>query len=227
MTSSPAFRERLVLDRLRETYEQNGYAFFSEPAGDLLPSFLRGYRPDAIALKPGDGVVIQVKFGNHPQRDRRLESVAALIADQAGWRLKIYVEQPRAEDALSIGTSTPDQIEEWISEIERLATEGHERAALLLAWSVLEAIARARASEQGISELRPVSPAGAVQSLRMGGHIDDQVSRDLRQMVNLRDRIVHGDLATDVDRSAVEGLIHQLRELAPSAAAEATNNSAR
>ena len=53
MPSSLAFRERLVLERLRETYEREGYEFFLQPSGDILPPFLRGFRPDAIALKPG------------------------------------------------------------------------------------------------------------------------------------------------------------------------------
>jgi uncharacterized protein YutE (UPF0331/DUF86 family) len=227
MTPSTAFRERLVLERLKETYEQKGYEFFSEPTDDLLPPFLRGYRPDAIALKPHEGVVIEVKFGNHPGRDRRLESVAALLAEQTGWHLKIYVEQPRAEETLSIDAPTPDQIEAWIGESERLAMEGHERAAFLLAWSVLEAIARVRASEQGIVPLRLVSPAGAVQSLEMSGYIDEQAGQDFRNMVNLRNRIVHGDLAAEVGRSAVEGLIHRLRELTPSKAVERQGHAAR
>jgi hypothetical protein len=214
MTASLAVRERLVLDRLRETYEQKGYEFFVEPSGDLLPPFLHGYRPDAIALKAGEGVVIEVKFGNHPQRDRRLESLAVLLEGQTGWRLKIYGEQPRPEDDLSISAPTSAEIDEWIAESERLTDTGHTRAAFLLAWSILEAIARARTSGDGQPLLRPVSPEGVVQSLEMNGDIDSQTGQSLRQLLHLRNRIAHGDLAVALDQGSVDSLIHALRDLA-------------
>src|ERR1700689_3304468 len=135
MTSSLAFRERLVLERLRETYEREGYEFFLQPSGGILPPFLRGVRPDAIALKPGEGVVIEVKFGNRPGKDQHLGPIAAALHGHADWRLKAYFEQPRPEDALSIGVPTQTEIDKEITESVRLATEGHERAAFLLAWS--------------------------------------------------------------------------------------------
>jgi hypothetical protein len=52
------------------------------------------------------------------------------------------------------------------------------------------------------------------QPLQMGGHIDDRVGRELRQMTNGHVRMVHSDCATDVERSAVDCLIHQPRTLA-------------
>ena len=219
MTSSLAFRERLVLERLRETYEREGYEFFLQPSGDILPPFLHGFRPDAIALKPGDGVVIEVKFGNRPGKDQRLDSIAAALQGQTDWRLKVYFEQPRPEDALSIGVPTQTQIDTEIGESERLATEGHNRAAFLLAWSILEAIARARASGQGLAAQRPISPAGTVESLEMAGLVDRETGRDLRTKAQLRNLVAHGDLGAEVDHAAVEDLIRLVRDLSSSAEA--------
>lgn len=213
MSMSHAVRERLVLDRLRETYEQNGYEFFLEPSATLLPPFLKGYRPDAIALKGVEGVVIEVKFGNHPIKDQRLQALAAILRDRSEWSLKVYMEQQRPEDRLSIDVPTVAQLENLISESEILAAEGHPRAAFLLARSGLEAVARARASEQGLAIGRPISPAGTVESLEMGGLINDETGRDLRKKAQLRNRVAHGDLTALVERSAVDGLIQCVRDL--------------
>ena len=65
-------RERLVLDRLKETYEHQGYQFFIEPLPQMLPPFLGGVRPDALALKPGDNQVIEVKIGRRAGEEHRL-----------------------------------------------------------------------------------------------------------------------------------------------------------
>jgi uncharacterized protein YutE (UPF0331/DUF86 family) len=217
MTSSLAFRERLVLERLRETYEREGYEFFLQPSGGILPPFLRGVRPDAIALKPGEGVVIEVKFGNRPGKDQHLGPIAAALHGHADWRLKAYFEQPRPEDALSIGVPTQTEIDKEITESVRLATEGHERAAFLLAWSVLEAIARVRAFGTGLAAQRPISAAGTVESLEMAGLIDKETGRDLRTKAQLRNLVAHGDLGAEVDHTAVEDLIRLVRDLSSDA----------
>ncbi len=213
MTVSYAGREEVVLQRLRETYEQQGYEFFLQPSGAILPPFLKGNRPDAMALKGNEGVVIEVKFGSNPVKEQRLQALAKIVAGQPGWRLNLHAEQPRPEGRLEIETPTLPQLERLIAESEILAAEDHRSAAFLLAWSALEAVARAKASAQGLVVGRPISPAGTVQSLEMGGFIDERIGRDLRQKAQLRNRVAHGDLTVDVDRGDVDALIRYVRDL--------------
>ena len=214
MTAPHIVRESLVLERLRETYEQQGYAFFLEPSGDILPPFLRGYRPDAMALKGNGGEIIAVKFGPNSEKDDRLKALAKALKDQPDWRLRLQVEQPRAEDRLMIEPPTRPQLEGLIAESERLVIENHPRAAMLLAWSALEAVARTRAVARGLVTGRPLSPAGIVESLEMGGSIDHETGFDLRQTAQLRNRIAHGDLTAVVDPGSVESLIRCIKGLA-------------
>jgi hypothetical protein len=206
-----------VLDRLRETYEHQGYQFFIEPLPQMLPPFLGGFRPDAIALKPGESHVIEVKFGRRSGEERRLETLAKLVAGQPGWQLKVFYEGEHPEDTLRFTLPTRSQIEAQITEAEQLAAAGHNKAALLLGWSVLEAIARARAAHEGAVSQRPFSPAQTVQSLEMAGIIDRDVGQDLRAKAQLRNLAAHGDLGAEVNASSVEGLLRLLRRLSAAA----------
>ena len=52
-------RERLL--KLAEEYRDHGYEISIHPNSEDLPDFLRNYRPDMIARREDDAVVIEVK----------------------------------------------------------------------------------------------------------------------------------------------------------------------
>jgi hypothetical protein len=222
MTVDVATRERLVLERLRETYELQGYEFFIEPLPQLLPAFLGGFQPDAIALKPGDNHIVEVKFGRRVGEDRRLETLAKLIAGQPDWQLKAFFEGEQPQDSLRFMPPTRSQIESEIEEAAQLVQAGHPKAALLLAWSVLEALARARATRDGTLSQRLLSPAQTVQSLEMAGVIDRKTGQELRALAQLRNLAAHGDLATGIGSEAVDDLLGLLRGLSGTVFADQT-----
>lgn len=212
-TREGATREGVMLERLRESYERQGYEFFVHPSGDLLPTFLQGYRPDAIALKSGDRIIIEVKVGNQPSWGERLSELAARVKGQPGWHIKVHSAQPRAEDSLDLQTQARDIIRSRLQEIEELALTGQSRAAFVMGWSVLEAVVRDIASERGIDAGRPFSSGGLVQFLEMQGMVDAGAGQLLRQQAHLRNLVVHGDLSTEVSPGAVTALISLIGDL--------------
>jgi len=211
MSADIIARERAVLERLKETYEHQGFQFFMEPLPEMLPAFLHGFQPDAMALKPGENYVIEVKFGRRPGEEHRLETVGKR---QPGWNLKVYYESQRPEHDLRLSVATRPQIEAQIAEAQQLAADGHRKAALLLGWSVLEAIARARSGYQGSASQRIYSPAQTVQSLEMMGAIDRATGQALRASAQLRNLAAHGALDVAVDDTAVAELLNVARILA-------------
>lgn len=223
MSVDVAAREHLVLDRLKETYEHQGFQFFIEPLPEILPDFLRGFQPDAIALKPGDNQVIEVKFGRRQGEERRLQTVGRLVSGQPGWQLKVFYEGQRPEDELRFKLATRPQIDAQIAEAEQLHALGHHKAALLLGWSALEAIARVRLGEEGNASQRLFSPAQTVQALEMMGAIDRAIAQRLRVSAQWRNLAAQGELDATVDESSVADLLQILRALAAPATDGATS----
>ena len=61
MLESPTW-EVNVLRNLRAASEERGLKFYIKPPRDVLPEFLGGYQPDAIAIDPqGGGMVVEIK----------------------------------------------------------------------------------------------------------------------------------------------------------------------
>jgi hypothetical protein len=146
-----------------------------------------------------------------------------LVSGQPGWRLQVYFEGEGTDESIHIDPPTQPQIDAQLLEAERLAASGHRKAAMLLAWSVLEAIARARLANEGVSSRRPFSPAQTVQLLEMSGLVDSQGGRDLRIKAQLRNLIAHGDLGAEVRASDLDSLISQIRDLSSSATESASS----
>lgn len=210
MASSAEARERAVLDLLRERYEGNGYSFFAYPPAQLVPNFMEGYRPDAIAMRDDDRIAIEVKQRSR-QDAKQLARVAERFASHPNWKF-VVVSDEVLPDFEALGISSPEAIEGQLTEAEQLVRAEHYRAAFVLGWAIIEALARAlqRGGEMG-SQSR--SPREVAEILERNGYIGFEEGRRLRNLVNLRNATVHGDFGVNVDKSAVEDLLQIARHL--------------
>ena len=52
--------DRLVRE-VADSYVRRGYLVEIEPLEEDLPEFLDGFRPDLLARKPGDNIVVEIK----------------------------------------------------------------------------------------------------------------------------------------------------------------------
>jgi len=184
--------ERHFVETLRARYEEAGFTFQAEPGADQLPDFLEGYRPDAIARKPGHNIAIDVRRGPGPS-EPPLPAVRRLFDDHPDWRLHVAFMASDPLRALPIPRADLAEIRAQNAKIRALHAAGHRRAAFVMAWALLEAALRATCDEAD----RATSPGTVVQALAMNGLVTPETERDLRALVPLRNRIVHGDLAAD------------------------------
>jgi uncharacterized protein YutE (UPF0331/DUF86 family) len=199
-------QERAVLERLRDRYEREGYSFYLYPPSDFLPSFLEGYRPDALALKEGSGVVIEVKSRASSPKDLRLSELARRFSGRDNWRLEI-VNTEAYPDEPSIEPPSRAQIESELHGVEILTRQGQFRAAFVIAWSVLEAVVRALRREAQENVTRPLEANQISEMLARNGFIDQNSAQALRRLGRMRNAIVHGSLEQDVTQTEVASLM--------------------
>ncbi len=203
-----------MLERLRESYERDGYAFFSQPSSDLLPRFLSGYRPDAIAVKGDEKLLIEVKAGERQQWSTMLKRLSEAMKGHPDWQLRLHAYQPETDDIQAIQIPDPALLHAHIEETETLLDGGHTRAALLLSWSLLEAIVRRTMAARGMNPGGRLSRRGIVQFLEMDGLITGDEIVTLRRQAELGDRVAHGDLVVTLDRASAQWLVSLIRKLA-------------
>lgn len=198
-----------ILERLKAAYEQQGYSFVVQPIQEKLPSFFGSYRPDAIASRGDINVVIEVKSRGTRASDILLSDLQNRIAPYKNWKLSVVFASEKQESLTAIPAPQPELIRQGVLEVEELLATSHTRAAFMLAWSLLEA-AHNRISEDEVGHLR--SPGQVIQSLAMRGYISTTAERSLRNLSDLRNRVVHGDLGADASSNNVEQVLSAINE---------------
>lgn len=216
MTIDFISREDAMIEILRARYLDDGCQFFAKPSRNLLPDFLGGYLPDAIAVRPdGSKIVIEVKTRPLPEGSDGLGKLAELLRDRPGWELMV-VRAFAAEDDRPVEPSPSAALRAAGRDAEDLAAHGQIDAALLLGWSVLEGLAR---------RLRPPRPRAIsaaptlVEWLVQEGHVSQETGRALLVLGRARNRAAHGHLMTEVSASDLAPLFAAIDEVAADVAA--------
>lgn len=202
--SLPLEAELQVIESLRARYENEGFTFTVHPNAAQIPAFLSSYRPDAIAQKPGKNVAIEVKLRQNSSTERALTSVRRLFDGHADWQFHVVFMGGDPLQWVMIPTAQPEMLRNSVNDVHVLMTQGHRRAAFIMAWSLLEAAFR---SLDGEKTSRARMPATIVQTLAMNGYIKPDVERRLRALIDLRNRIVHGDLVVEPALEDIEVIL--------------------
>jgi uncharacterized protein YutE (UPF0331/DUF86 family) len=202
-----------LMAQLRKDAEKRGWKFYIEPPLQVIPEFLKGYRPDALGIGSDGGVVVEVKTRQHKAQKDSLAKIASLVEAQSGWEFRVFYVSPPVEVEPAVSDPTAIELSSGIAEVRKLLEAGHERAALVIAWSLLEAIARLVSPHEGRTKARPLSPVQAVQTLAEMGYLEEVDARRLRELANLRNAVVHGVFQTTVLPKDVDQLMTNLEEI--------------
>src|SRR5438552_494558 len=98
MISEARLLESNALRNLQKLSEARGLKFYLNPSREIVPDFLGDHRPDAIALGPEGGIIIEMKRGRSPASERQLAAIASRVSDQKGWEFRaIYLNPPLDE----------------------------------------------------------------------------------------------------------------------------------
>jgi hypothetical protein len=197
--------EARVLRLIRRRYEREGYTFIEHPSIADLPSFMEGYRPDALALGDSKTIAIEVNVHRDPSHEDKLLNVAERFKGQSDWEFHVVFGE--GLEAERIPRSTIEQISANIAEAEALLAGSHARAAFIIGWAAVEALARTLID--GFPATGSVREA--VDSLEHHGRLRFQEAQQLRSLLPLRNKIVHGDFASPIVAAEVETVLNAVR----------------
>ena len=128
--------ESILLESVVPDLEADGYEVFPRPRAPLLPAFMRGYRPDAIAYRKDRKLAIEVLRPGVPSK------LGDLLSERKDWELRVYWVSSSGA-AARIEPASRASIERTITTVEDLVGDGRTQPALLMAWAVFEATGRA------------------------------------------------------------------------------------
>lgn len=205
MTSAEDF-ERAALDEYEPRWVEQGYRVIRHPLRNQVPEFLGRFQPDALAVGHQPNLVIEVIRKGSPNAEEKVRRLKSLMQGHPEWRLEVIYSGEAESGVLSTSAGS---IRELLTSARNLCLQ-EPRAALLLTWAALEALAR-RLEPKSAS--RPQSPGRVVELLAGAGYIAPSEAEAMRAAANLRNRLIHGDLSIHPAAVDVEGLITMAENL--------------
>jgi uncharacterized protein YutE (UPF0331/DUF86 family) len=200
-------RERLI--RLAEEYRDKGYEISFHPNPEDLPDFLKNYRPDMIARRDDEAVVVEVKSRSSLNSSTQyLRNLAQVVEQHPGWRFELVMTNPEdAEYSQSAEGSLQEAEIESRLQVARQLTTQHLESAILYSWSLVEATLRLVAENEGLS-LQRFDPLYLVKQLATEGVISKSEYQLLMNALSLRNSIAHGFKTTQLTQESLYDLIN-------------------
>jgi hypothetical protein len=116
----PETSEFEILQGMLPQLTAEGYEVYIRPGRALLPPFMHGYTPDAVAFRSDKNLAIEVSR-RAPDRLERIQRADALFRNQPKWELRVV----------------------WLDPATSIAS-----VPVLLGWATFEATARAMLTER-------------------------------------------------------------------------------
>lgn len=212
----PGHTETTILQMLLPRLEAEGFQVVLNPPKSVLPPFMKGYQPDAIALRDDKKVALKVK-SRFAQAHLSTQIIRDMFSAHPDWELRIiYAPTQKADQPITL--IPPERVLENLDRLLEIFDNAGSVPALLTGWSVFEAAAR---SVIPGNLQQPQMPERLLEVLASDGYITPQEADDLRNFAVLRNKAAHGQLDIAVSRdqiAALAGISRTLMNLAGSTA---------
>jgi len=209
-----AASEAELARQIAEDYRAKGYEVTMQPAQNELPPSLSAYRPDILARRGDEAVVVEIRSRPTSRRQPPLEGLAKAVRALPGWRFELVMAEPDIAFPLPGRTLpwTTSEACKALDEADRLLEAGHAEAALLMAWAGAEAALRLVAKREGVDTRRSEANF-LLDRLTTEGVLGQREYQALRGALALRNAIAHGLKPGSPVRSKVPGLLRTARGL--------------
>jgi hypothetical protein len=193
---------RQILELLTPQLEAEGYTVYLGPPRQLLPGFMQGYTPDAIALPTRNLKEAKKKLAIEVAIEGSSASLKEDVLKQRftnakDWELRIYYARPEGSRG-SLPPMSREAIDTSLATIGSLVFADQLQAALLLGWATLEALGRAIVKGK---LARAQSPGRLIEVLASDGLVTPSEADSLRGLSNARNQLIHGRLDRVIQRS--------------------------
>lgn len=214
---NPAHRQHdIQVAALADSYRQQGYSVTAPPDMESVPFDLNGFRPDLLAEKEGQHLLILANNTQQPISIGRLRELTETIRQQPtpGWRLLLINYSPEsAAGGLPQEPISWNTIVQRISQAKKLREAGEVEAAILLFWSALEALLRRHAESLGFP-LEQLSVRALLDYLYSDADLSYEHFDQAKMLLSGRNKVAHGFPLPEASQQAshLQNLIDELSD---------------
>ena len=204
--------EYFIARKTAEEYRSKGYEVAQEYPLEFFPGFLA----DLVVRKGGEAKVIEIRRRSSLAADPRIRKLSEIIDSKPGWSFDLILvgEPERLDSPEGAQPFVNEDIIQRIRDAESALDAGLREAALLLAWSALEASARVLIDAQGVANSGVTKPEFVLEQAVSLGVLSREGYSHLTHIQKYRNSIVHGFTAPDLSEELVTDLIETARLMA-------------
>lgn len=206
------------LQRIAETYRDQGYTVTLLPNEIQLPPFARDFAVEIAGQRGTEGVLVAVKRSRDDlAADTNVQRYAEVTGSQPGWRFDFAIlesEKPMARELQNARDYSASDIAQSLNEAERLVDLGFSRAAVIAAWAALEAAMRMRLRVAGQEAGWGSVSNQMVKELYSAGDLSPDEFQVITSASQLRNQIVHGFSYELADDQKPDTDVHLLSDIA-------------
>lgn len=187
-------QELRVLRRIAEDYQRHGYIVVFDPPAESIPSFLGNYRPEILATKGSEHMLIDVKM-------QGVRDVHAFLrmADEVhrhyGWKLSCATVpnvDPEVNTSGVLGDLDVEGLRQHLHDIDVLSRDPQAVAVVLTRlWAVYIAALRLFAIQEGFDRDGDADYGRLVRAYS-NGLISNAEREEARALLGLRNKVVDG-----------------------------------
>jgi hypothetical protein len=189
--------------RIAADYRRQGYRVTQPVRDSAMPSFLHDCRPDLIAERDDDHVVIEIKRSDKLRGSNDLEELAARVAAEPGWRLELVTLGTEGDEADVL--SQPDWLENMLQRPSLAGGTDQAYFHVVYLAQVLEFLIRGVATVNRIGT-RDKSAVRIARELVFKGVMTQPTLDRIEVALDYRNRLLH-------DRPAPERRVDQVAEM--------------
>ncbi|MBF0186266.1 MAG: hypothetical protein HQM06_18010 [Magnetococcales bacterium] len=185
------------INELMIIYEREGYRILN--TDEFIDKL--GYCPDLVAEKNGVVTIIEVKSldRSHDEKIKRMREVAEKCGYE--FELKLIPKMPAVtplKDAIGRVTSN-------INIAKKLIRNGNIDNSIFMSWIVIEVCVRHYIRKSG-EAVKPIPVWEIIRNAREFGLVEDDDVLLLREIVDVRNRFVHGFIIDSDDNVAISAV---------------------
>jgi len=196
------------INQIKRNYIKKGYKVIVQPEEKDIPEFLRGFRPDIIAISDKESVIIEVKTKATLDTSKELWEIANRVRDREGWRLELIVTNPRKPrniEYIEKDILNEEDFSKRLKEIIKLKESDHYEASYLLAWSTLEAAIRIRMKKENL-DIYNQNVSILIKNLFSYGLLNKHDFIKLENASQMRNSVTHG-LKIEITPEEIDNIV--------------------
>lgn len=199
---------------IAEEYRSGGFEVVFEPGPELLPDFLREYRPDLLVRKGEETIIVEVRSRASLAKEPHIREMARLLSEKPHLKFELVLLGAEEQGGTPEGSRLleREEILLTIEAAETLLTSDHPESSLLISWAAMEATIRLSTQSEGVST-EPFNPLYALKQAVANGIISRTDYTKLSKIMRYRNSLAHGFQPIDFEPGIVQELIKITRRL--------------